>query len=157
MPCLFILRARFDNKTKDQIWHTVLFCPYLGFHTKGGYICGVLCKHRLQLLFNNPTLEQCRTLSASPGYVFPVLVPVIIHHLIFISSISTVHKNTYNLRSSNQLFQNGPILNLGLALGNLARELHCWVPRFSQKGESATIGTVFNSYYLVSWTGYHRV
>lgn len=62
----------------------------------------------------------------NPGKDFLIIVAVILfHHFILISSVSTVHKNTHNLRCSNQLFQNCPILNLDLALGNLATALHC--------------------------------
>lgn len=74
---------------------------------------------------------------------------VIIHHFIFISSVSTVYKNTHNLRCSNQLFQNCPVLILDLALDNLARELHCSVPLLRGRGEVLAIGAVFNTYYFV--------
>lgn len=78
--------------------------------------------------------------SRQPGQGVPHNMSVIIHRFIFISSVSTVHKNTHNLRCGNQLFRNGPVLNLNLALGNLASELHCWVPLFHRWGKVLLLG-----------------
>lgn len=113
----------------------VLFSPYIKFLIKDTVHCA-FSKYELQLLFNNDSIEQCRMIPGTPGKDFLIIAAVILfHHFILISSASTVHKNTHNLRCSNQLFQNCPILNLDLALGNLATELYCWVPLFHQWGK----------------------
>ena len=78
--------------------------------------------------------------KSAQARVSPINVPVIIYHFIFISSISTVHKNTHHLGCSNQLFQHCPILKLGLELGNLAREPHCRVPLFHGWGKVLLFG-----------------
>ena len=88
--------------------------------------------------------------KSAQARVSPIIVPVVIYHFIFISSISAVHKNTHNLRCSNQLFQHCPVLKLGLGLGNLAGETSLLSATLSQMRESATIWAVFNSYYFTS-------
>jgi hypothetical protein len=99
---LFIFRASFEDKIYCYIQslYQTSYRKWISFvvlfiSTSCNFF-SIICPYTMQ------------NTSASLDKVFPIIVSVIICHFIFISSISTVYKNTYNLRSSNQLFRNCP-------------------------------------------------